>query len=594
MASEVVVRRDTLPGGEPFDWINESGQADGQVLSTVREIAAQVSEWVGNQRAVRHKASMFNRTAYSVPDTPYAQFLAARDAVRNDDIVGGIADVTEAMMFDGLKMEGPDPDDADIFNQIAADLDLDEFTRKCHRELFTYSQVCVAEWWGLKTYTVRGYTLPTLDSVPETPTPDQNEADPAVLAAADAVTADATANARKGRKRKRKYELFCPTRLAILDSTKVVPVGGTPFGIERLAWHATQGEMVAWDKLDAGLLDDPIMMRLFMGKYTATIEERIWMSRMGINPDLLLELNPAYVWRHTYTKPDYEGWADVRLKGTFQWLDLKQQQMEADRAMLVGAANYILLIKKGEKENPAHPEELTNLREGFKVLAKLPVIVSDHRLEIEIITPKLDNTLDQARYDTIDRRIMGRALGSLSIASSGQRNENTLTISQFIGRTLESRRHMLKRVIESRIVKAVVDSSANAKAGFKSEPNMAFVPARISLGSDQAVVNQIAAARASRDLSRESYLEFLGFDQEIEAQRMELEAVRFDPIFKTQVPFSATAGGDQQTGPNGEPIPAGSQGAAGGRPAGGGQPPANAGKPKGQNPTPEPKGPAGS
>lgn len=594
MASDVVVRRDTLPGGEPFDWINESGQSDGQVLSTVREIASQVSEWIGNQRAVRHRASMFNRTAYAVPDTPFAQMHAARDAVRNDDIVGGVADVTEAMMFDGLKMEGPDADDADIFNQISSDLNLDEFVRKCHRELYTYSQVCVAEWWALKTYTVRGFSLPNLDQIPETPTPDNAESDPAVLAAADAVVADATAQARKGRKRKRKYEIFVPTRLSILDSTKVIPIGATPYGIERLAWNATHTEMIAWDKLDSGLLEDPIMLRLFTGKYEPTIDERVWMSRMGVNPDQLLELNPAYVWRHTYTRPDYEGWADVRLKGCFSWLDLKQQQIEADRSMLVGAANYILLIKKGEKDNPAHPEELTNLREGFKVLAKLPVIVSDHRLQIEIITPKLDHTLDQARYDTIDRRIMGRAIGALNIASSGQRNENTLTISAFIGRMLESRRHMLKRVIEARIVKATVTSGANAKAGFKSEPSMAFVPARIALGSDQAVTNQIAAARASRDLSRESYLEFLGFDQEVEAQRMELETARYDPIFKTQVPFSAPVGGDSATGPNGETIPAASAGAAGGRPTGGGKPAANAAKPKGQNPTPETKGPAGS
>ena len=55
------------------------------------------------------------------------------------------------------------------------------------------------------------------------------------------------------------------------------------------------------------------------------------------------------------TKPDYERFAEIRLKSLFAILDLKRQLMAADRASLIGAANYILLIRKGEKDAPALP-----------------------------------------------------------------------------------------------------------------------------------------------------------------------------------------------------------------------------------------------
>lgn len=577
-AGEIVVRRTELPDGEPFEWINQSGLPDERVLGSVREIASQVSQWMNNQRAVGQKSSMFNRTQYAVPDNPYSQMHAARSAVENDDIIGGVADTTEAMMFDGQKFEGPDEDDADIFNQIAALWNLDEFSRKAHRELYTCSQMYVAEWWGYRTFRVRGTTVPSEDDVPSDAITMDPMADPATQAAQEAIVADQKAKARKGRPRRRTYDLYLPVRLAVLDSTKIVPVGPTPFGYDRFAWQATKSEAEAWDVVAEGMRVDPIMSNLFIGRYQPTVDEKSWMAALGIDHENLIELNPARVWRHTYTKQDYKPFPDIRLKGCFSWLDLKQQQMEADRAMLVGAANYILLIKKGNDQTPAHPEELSNLKEGFKVLAKLPVIVSDHRLDIEIITPALDNTLDQARYDTIDRRLMGRALGALSIASSGQRNENTLTISRFIGRLLESRRHMLKRAIEERLVRAVTQDPTNARF-FKSDPSLAFIPQKIELGTDNSIVTMITSARASRDLSRESFLEFLGYDQEVEAQRMAKEAVRFDGIFKTQVPFN---GADPNGGDTSQ-----SNGMQGGRPAGGGAPPANAANPKQPNATPE-------
>lgn len=561
--------------------VDETGDEDLaanlEVATQLRELAYAVGSWAGNARAVGQKSSMFNRLAYSASDNPYDHMRIARHAVRVDDVVGGVADVTESLMFDRLKFQGQSTDNAEVFNQIAAHLDLDNFVRMAWRETYTLSQVVVLMWWAQRDYRMTGYTVPDPSSV--TPVDQVDPAsDPATQAAQTAVVAEGTARARRGNRRRKTYTLWAPSRMSILDATKVVPIGMTPYGTERLAWHAVKEEMDAWAEVEGGTRIDPIMSQMFVGKYTPTQHERSWMAAVGIDGEKLLELNPVNVWRHNMTTPDYLGFPEVRLQGCFSWLDVKQQLMEADRAFLVGAANYILVIKKGSDASPARPEELANLKEGFKILARLPVIVSDHRLTIEIITPKIDMTLDQEKYNVIDNRLMGRALGALSLSSSGQRNENTVTISRFIGRTLESRRHMLKRALELHLVKAVIDDPRNKGVLEADEPNIVFVPQRIELGTDANLINMIQAARASRDLSRESYLEFAGFDQEAEAQRMTLEQAVYDPIFKTQVPYSTPG------------VPSQVEGGAGGRPDGGGDPAANATKTDPKNPTPAPKG----
>jgi hypothetical protein len=207
-------KKDVDANGEPFEWLNESGEPDDLVVSSVREVANQVSQWVKSTRAIggTRPPSMFNRVLYSVSESPYEQMHVARQAVRNDDIIGGVADVTEALMFDGLKFEGPDVDDADIWNQIAADLNLDGFARACHRELFTCSQVVVAMWMGRKTYQVRGTTTPTEEDVPNDPAEVDPMADPVTQATQEAQVVEQTAKVRKGRKRRRQYDLTLPVQ----------------------------------------------------------------------------------------------------------------------------------------------------------------------------------------------------------------------------------------------------------------------------------------------------------------------------------------------------------------------------------------------
>jgi hypothetical protein len=544
-----------LPESE-VGWVNASGVDDRVIQGGVEKIGREVSKWIESQRASRQKMSMFDRSSYVAPDNPYGQMEIARRAVENDDVVGGVADVTEGLAFQGMEWEGDDADDADVFNQISRDLDLDKVVRTWWREEFTYSQVVMGMWWGQKEYTVRGYAPPkeealvkvpgdplmgTVDGFEEPRDPDTNR----------------PIKPKRGPKRKKKYNIWCPTGVTFLDPMRVVPVGSGMFGEDRLAWQATEGEITAFKRVMDGTRFDPIMERFFIAPYIPSQDEAHSLEAMGIDTRRLLELNPEFVFRHTVTTPDYRRFADVRLKGTFSLLDLKTQLMEADRVMLVGAANYILLIKKGEKDDPALPAELSNLKDNFQVLAKLPVIISDHRLSVEIITPAQDSVLTSEKYDTIDRRILNRALGSLTVTGSGQRNESTLTVARGVARLLESRRLMIKRELEKRIARTVVEHPSN-KGKFEDEPNIAFIPRNVQLDSDAQVVQAVMSLRTQRELSRGSILEFFGFDQEVEAQRrLNEEESGMDAIFGSMVPFSSPQ----------------MDGAQGGRPMGGGQSP---------------------
>ena len=508
-------------------WINATGIADDRIDRAAGRVAREVSRWMRDDVKQR-PPSIFNRTGYVAPDSPYALMRAAKQAVENDDVVSGSCDVTEGLMFQGLKWESTESEEADIFNQIAGDLNLDEFVRQWHREEYTYSQCVVGIWWGRRSYTVRG----------------KSEA---------------------GKKRKKKYELHCPIALTYLDPNKVVPLRPGFFGEDRLAWQATKDE---YAKAVLGFLDDPILDTFTTGPVTLDEGEKEYLRSIGADPERLLGLNPAYVFRYCRTKMDYERFAPLRLKSIFPLLDLKQQLMEADRVALVGAVNYIILVKQGSEKEPAEQEELDNLKENFKVVAKLPVVIGDHRLSIEIITPDREYTLDTAKYDTLDRRIIGRCLGAMSIASDGQRNESTLTIARSIGRMLESRRHMMKRYLERHVARAIVEHPLNA-GKFNAEPNLVFTPKNVQLDNDASMVQAILSLRQSNELSRESTLEYFGFDQLTEALRREFEEESgLDDTFQTRVPFSAAEGGDEDSSETPKVS-----GGRGGRPNGGGKSP---------------------
>jgi hypothetical protein len=559
-----------LPGGRPLGVINQTTIATGEIAEDpeVKKLASALGQWVEKSRQSSVVgASMFNRSLYQVPNTPYDQMRVARHAVREDDIVSGVADASEALAFDGgLKWESSNPDDADVFNQLSADLNLDGKIREMWRECFTVDQFVCAKLWDTVDYQVRGKT-------------------------------------EQGNRKKKKYRIHVPTQLTILKPENVVPVGYGPLRKDELAWQATEHEIGSFHRNFMGgpAAIDPLMTTFFTGVYEPGLDEQSELTSWGVNVERLLKMNPAWVFRHTTTRPDYAKFPDIRLRGVFALLDLKRQLIASDRATLIGAANYILLIRKGAKEQPATAAELGNLKQNYNFLAKLPVIISDHRLEIDIIAPKLDFVLRKDAYDALDNRILTRVLATFVSTRAGGTG-TTDTFSDILASSIQNRRHMIKRTLEKEIARAVIDHPKN-KGIFEDKPSLVFTPRTVSVGTSQPLMQAMLALRTQREISRDTILEYMGLDQSTEAQRVDLEGKIYDDIFMTQIPFAAPgAGGAPAAGPNTPVAPAKKtaapakkatpngtpespkvSGARGGRPAGGGsstQSPQSQSKPK--------------
>jgi hypothetical protein len=550
--------------------INSSPIALGDIGQdpSVQKLAREMSRWMDMSRPF--KGSMFDRNVYTPPDNPYEIIRTCRRALQNDDIIGGVADATEAIAFGGgLRWESPLPDEADVFNQMSADLNLDDVIRVMWRENFAIDQFVAAKLWGWSEYTVRGTTT-------------------------------------KGNSRKKRYRVWCPQRLVTLNSEHIVPIGVGPLREDRLAWNASPTDLSNFDMADRGDVIDPLMLQFFTGVYEPADVEKAQLSRWGVLGNQLLAINPAWVFRHSHTRPDYSKFPDFRLKSTFALLDLKRQLIASDRAALIGAANYILLIRKGNDATPATQEEVTHLKQQYNFLAKLPVIISDHRLEIDIIAPKLDFVLKGDAYDNLDHSILIRALSAFLPPKI--RTLDAPTWHDVIAGGIQSRRHMIRRTLEAEIAKAVVNHPKNAGL-FTSRPSLVFTPRNVSIGADPTIMSALLALRTQREISRDTILEHLGLDEATEAQRLEFEEEFYDDIFKTVIPFASPAAGgspDQQQGqpdqqendqhatktPNDTPEAPAVSGKRGGRPGGGGaspQSPQGTAKPKTRNGNPSTK-----
>jgi hypothetical protein len=377
---------------------------------------------------------------------------------------------------------------------------------------------CVT-WWGAKSYRVRGK------------------------------------NAGTGVKRKKTFDnIVVPLALTILDPTKVTPVGNLMFNQDQLAYIADRTEV---DMLDAAVLNDPqadpVSRQIIMGKYAPPDYERRNLAREGINPDWLYILNPRNVWRHALTRSQYERFAKVRMKSVFEILDLKQQLRQMDRATLIGGTNFIVLIRKGSDHLPAKPEEVSQLRGQVTSVARVPILVGDHRLSVDIITPKQDYTLNPDKYSTLDARLTTRLYGMFLIhGGMGQpRSDDSMKLGKVIARGMEERRQALRRTLERRVILPTV----GANPQLDSVPTLRFHPTRIEFDFDPAKSAFIEDARDRGDLSRDSYLNELDFDQESEARKRVREARDYDHIFTmTNVPFSAPGPGHAvPVGPGGKP-----------------------------------------
>ena len=137
-------------------------------------------------------------------------------------------------------------------------------------------------------------------------------------------------------------------------------------------------------------------------------------------------------------------------------------------------------------------------------------------------------------------------------------------MSRIVARGLENRRHMLMRSLEAHVFKAIMERNEGV---LKAYPSLTFTPRRITLNIDQDIVQAMLKLRDRGDISRETSLEELDFDQNIEVRRRAREKMDYDEVFQSQTPY-----GSPETNPYGAEDPTQPPGAQPKKPVAGSSP----------------------
>lgn len=526
------------------------------------KVAAAIASWAESTQgpADRRLKGIFDRDRYVNPESAIDKMRVARDALE-DDVIGGAADVTERLAVKGCKVKclgGTDVtarevlDQEDIWNQLAGRWDLDARLKEWWRNRFVDSQVVVATWWEQQEFESRE------------PTP-------------------------AGQRGRKTWTINAPSHIDFIDATRVAPVGVMMFRQERLAYIASANE--AWviedilkqangyvpevgpgantpaivnrspayprsggdryagsDSLDGGIdLNPTIINRLILGRYRPGWDERIKLERAGVNTTNLFLFDNRFVFRSTATRSGFERFARVRLSSTFELLDLKHQLRQLERALLIGGAQYIVLITLGETGKPTQQVELNHLRASVNTLGSVPVVVGDHRLNIEIVTPKVDLTLDGDRHSTLDVRLTARAYGTF--AATGSDTDDPVKLARVIGAGLENARGEMVRAIQDNIFQAIRDNNPGIMT---ARAELKVLPRTVALAFDSAWASFMIDLRAANEISRETILDVVDLNQGDEAsERIREAGLGFDDVFRTMNPFGPQpdqGGGDQPAG----------------------------------------------
>lgn len=521
---------------------NDTAIPDVDVLKSIQEQypeLAALTKWSNSLSP--STGTMLKRERFQVPRGFFNEVEAARSVAEWDDVVSNILDTTEQLAFNRVVVECEDLDEQDIWRQIMDDIDIETRLREMWRELFVSSVVHPLTFMGTaeEPYKVTGKSDKT------------------------------------GTKRKKEYKgLKVPLGISILDPLKIVPAGMYRFaGQEQLVYVADREEA------EAIIKGDELFDQIITGKYTPTREElRLLQDETGarrtaLASDNLFTLDSKKVFRITATRPGYQRFPTVRMKSIFDLIDMKAQLLEMDRQHLVGASNFILLVTKGTDKIPAKAGEVERLASQVKTAATIPIIISDHRVDIKIITPATDRTLMPERYSVLDSRIAARMYQMFVTGrtSAGTTSDDSTKLIRVVARSMEARRAMIRKAVMKHIIMPVFKQNDQ----LKSEPMLRFYPSRISLDFDPNFAVYLQDLRDRGDVSRYTTLAEIDLDEADEARKREMESDRYDDIFKpVNVPFSAPVGEDPaQPGETKDPLPGNNKGdgrRGGGKTGGGG------------------------
>lgn len=497
---------------------NRTDLPDGEIEAAVQDHFVEHSNLAWGSRTTFQtyaaEGSLLARRAFTTPTNVVDEIKLARNiAERDDDVASAIGQMISLAFGEGLEHQHRDEKTRVIFDSLAREADLEMVFAELYRELLISAQINTA-------------MLFTRENVEY-----QLSGSPRVL----------------------KANVAAPL-IGVLPAENIRIVGNDIFRTGQLAYEPDNDKLRTWldryfdpstsagDKAEMGR-QDRISANLFTGVVQVNALDYdcppVWGGRLYL-------LNPRLVHRSTFAKGSWK-YPRPLLTRDFALLEAKRLLNIMDYALLQGGSNYIVVAKKGSDAKPAQRSEVENLERVVRSASKSGVIVGDHRLSFEIITPKLDELLRPDRRKMIGRKL---AMAMLRLSEHDQEQgggEGVKQDTEILQRVVTYDRSLIRRHVEN---KAYIECVRRNPQVFTKGPARVWFP-KIILQGTQFFTDFILKLRDRGDIPRAWGVQFAGFDWDaaVEQRKRELESGDDATMVPGDVPHSSPGSGPQDNGP---------------------------------------------
>lgn len=531
--------------------VNDTDLPDNVVLQAVEEYFEEHSSVLGANMAnnsfqnyANSGGSLLARTKFRPPSSIIEEIYLARDlAERDDDIAPTIGAMIAVAFDDPLQNSHRDEVVVSLFNEVARNCQLEtRVLPEMYRELLIASQVTTATIFERKDIQFQP----------------------------------------QGADRQRTRSIASPL-VGVIPAELVRVIGNDMFGTARLAFRPATGAQEKWleeffdSKTSPGRKaemrkQDPVL--------TTMLTEQIpWEEYLSAGAGLVYGdprdpacglyayiLNPVITARSTFPKG---AWPSPRplLTRNFPLLEAKRLLNLMDYALLEGGSNFLVVAKKGSDQRPALPEEITNLRDTVKRASRTGVLIGDHRLNIEIITPDLAELLNEKKRKLLGRKLTAALLRVPDFQDSDAGGQETArTDAALVEKTISFDRGILLQHVRDH----VYEPTARRNDSILGAPRL-WMP-KIILQGLQAFTDMLLKLRDRGDIPRRYVVEAAGIDYDAAvAQRRQEKSSGDDRVLTPPpVPFTAQGQGGGGLNDNGGGRPAGgsrANGATGSQPS---------------------------
>jgi hypothetical protein len=465
--------------------------------------AMQLAHPTSFQMYATNPGNMLTRQPFQTPRNAIEEIRLARTVADTDDDVKATIGSMLAIAFgEGMQNQHPDEKTVQLYNRIARDMNLDMGLKELYREYLIAGSVT----------TVTLFTRSRLTFNPD------------------------------GTDQRISEQLSTPL-MGVIPAEDIRVLSNDLFGQGELGYLPPDRALKEW--LDEYLGDrttparknqmarqNPVLAALFVERVEVPWND----TDMFTTGQVVYRLNPRMVKRTTM--PHGAGaYPRPLLTANFALLEAKRLLNIMDYAILQGGTNYIVVAKQGSDQLPAQQPEIDNLVDQVRAASRSGVMVGDHRLNIEIITPKLDEMLSPTK-----RKLLGQKIGMALLRIPEQVTDDggtqgAVNEMEFAARTISSDRLDIRRHIERWVYDETADR--NPSTFTKGAPSLWFP--RIILAGAKDFYDSVKAARDRGDIPRAWAVEVLGYDYDAGVAQRKREKERGDDEVMTpgQVPFSS-------------------------------------------------------